>query len=223
MKASKAAALLLLAAGLLFLGAAPAVAQEPDTIAAGDFGFTFYTGLPFIGDNWLPGGEETVTRYFGIGAAYHPLPFLRISPGLFYMRQRVTEKDKLTGDEYDQEDDIGGASLGVFYSHDIGDGLSFYAGPRVEYLHQSSWDHGESGKGKTKQSNIGAIAVFGLQHSLARRLAVFADMGIGYYWYSKERTWRDTSNSVTSKMEDVSNEIAVSRGTVGLIFYLVKS
>ncbi len=223
MKASRAAGLLLLGAGLLFLGAAPAFAQEPAEIAPGDFGFTFYTGLPFIGDYWLPGGEETVTRYFGIGAVYHPLPFLRVSPGLFYMRQKVTEKDKATGDEYDEEDDLVGASLGVFYSHNIGDGLSLYAGPRIEYLHQSSWDHHSSGESERKQSTIGVIAVFGLQQSVAKRLAVFADMGFGYHWYSEESTWRDTSGNVTSETEDVSNEFAVSRGTVGLVFYLAKS
>lgn len=206
---------------LLFLFVCiPAFAADGGTLEDGDFGFTFYASMPVVFTG-SPYNNTMYTKYLGIGAAYHITTYLSVEPGLFVSKTEI-EKDDSLGTGSDSDDDIlySGALLGVYYYGDVGEGLYYYAGPRFEVTRYEKDENDVGGtKKKTTRNDQLLSLVFGLKYMFNDHLAVFGDMGLGWYISVKDYVAKDSTGTKTDEYEERTESFILSRGMLGVAFY----
>ncbi len=205
---------------LLTVFAFSSVFAEDAKIEAGDLGFSFYTGFPGFGEMSV-GGSETFYRYAGIGVVYHPAAFLSIEPGVFFMKKNREYENKMTGNMDEDDYLFVGVSVGLFYNRNISGGLYLYAGPRCDVgRYENDEKNYDGSKAETREMDISLSAIVGLKYLINDHLAVFGDFGFGYYSTNRKYEEWSTMGVTASKTETRNESFALSRGALGVVFYL---
>jgi len=205
---------------LLIMVCIPVFAADGGTLEDGDFGFSFYTGFPYLTDfSW--GNYGTLGRYYGIGAEYHPVASLSIEPGFFFSKTESEDEDMFGTNGTDEEDTLMvGGMLSAFYYGDMGGGLYYYAGPRFEFFrYENDEKAGDGSKDSIKRNDQILSLVFGLKYLFNEHVGIFGDMGFGWYSsVSKNESW-DASGARDGESEERTNSFILSRTLLGVVFY----
>jgi len=161
--------------------------QPPE---AGAFGFTAQAVWPF--NVWAMENDLVSSDFYlpyELGARWHVFPFLMVEP-------KATFAIFMGGGN----DFAYGASLGIDYWKNLKDGISVYIGPAISYK-RYKYDGSEG--------NMSSLKIdFGVQYTIAGRLGLFADYGIGI----------EGSSSVS--VNDGKALLSLGGGKIGLVFYL---
>lgn len=198
----------------------PLYGQEEAKIQSGDIGLSFFIGTP-INDEFYLGGLDTISRFYGTGAVYHPVAAFSIEPGIFIMSRNREYENKMTGVTDKNDYLYAGGTLGLYYNRNISGGLYLYLGPRCDYgRYERDTKNGDGSKSEEKEEDMSISAVVGFKYMIGRHLVLFADMGFGYFSSNEKNESYNTAGVKTSENETRTGSFALSRGILGVIFYL---
>ncbi len=139
----------------------PAFAEGEANIEDGDLGFSFFLGS-VINDEFFVGETDAIARFYGVGVVYHPLLFLSLEPGLFFMKTDYEYENKLTGLADKEDRLLIGGSLGLYYNANLAEGLYVYLGPRLDNArYEEDGDNGDGSKRESREQAMSISAVFG--------------------------------------------------------------
>jgi hypothetical protein len=200
----------------------PLSAEESESGIPG-LGFSFFTGYPIIGGEFMVGGYDTLMRMMGIGAVITPTTTLTVEPGFFFMNRKRDYQNNLSGSGTDTDDYLyAGGSLGVFHHFNAGENMFIYLGPRVDAgRYEYDEDNADGSKGTTKQFDVGFSLVLGFKYMLTKRLCIYGDMGLGYFMSNKDYDYWNASGVKTSDNNNKYSTFALSRGNIGFIFFVL--
>lgn len=197
-----------------------AFAEGEAKIEDGDLGFSFFLGS-VINEEFFVGETDAIARFYGVGVAYHPLSFLSLEPGLFFMKTDYENENKLTGLDDKQDRLLIGGSLGLYYNANLAEGLYVYLGPRLDNArYEEDGDNGDGSKRESREQAMSISAVFGLKYLFNDHFALFADFGVGYFSKNETEKYWNNAGVLTTNSERRTDYVALSRGLLGVVFYL---
>jgi opacity protein-like surface antigen len=137
------------------------------------------------------------------------------------MKTDYEYENKLTGQADKQDRLLIGGSLGLYYNANLAEGLYVYLGPRLDNArYEEDGDNGDGSKRESREQAMSISAVFGLKYLFNDHFALFADFGVGYFSKNETEKYWNNAGVLTTNSERRTDYVALSRGLLGVVFYL---
>ncbi|HPA70988.1 MAG TPA: outer membrane beta-barrel protein [Spirochaetota bacterium] len=202
----------------------PVFAQNAGKIEAGDLGFTFFTGIilpyEFVEDGMI-GQPESGLRTLGVGMSYHPMQYISVEPGVFFMKQDREKEYHTSSSTTDVSSLLIGTSLGLYYNMEMPGNLYVYMGPRLDFSrYERDTDYSSGSKNNANQNIISLSAILGFKYMISDHFGIFSDIGLSFTTRNETYKAWDSTGTVTVDEETNETTITLSRAIIGVIFYL---
>lgn len=198
----------------------PLSAQTSGKIEAGDLGFTFFTGM--LPEDYSYENYGNFFRETGIGITYQATSFLSVDPGIYIKTGDTDTKYKIGSGSISHQDNTNiGASLGLFYTVDMGPGFYTYIGPRFEYSiskYENEYVNGTKNNGDITAYSFALI--IGFKYMLSNHFGFFADIGAGDHLSTGKYKSFDSGGTITGERKEQDRHFALAKGMLGVVFYL---
>lgn len=167
-------------------------------------------------------GSLVSESFFRVGAMIE-LPKLLIKPDVIVRNASAQFDDKLNDISHtDQEYDLYGGGLSLYYSLPSNMQTHFYVGPRAEFAIAHSEEYYSDGDPQRKEDSSAwsIMACIAGQHFFNRHFSVFAEIGAGYGTVIKETVhWEEVSGDVDTDEIHRYPGIFTYGGQIGVAFY----